>query len=136
MREWLTRRVGKARLLRWVLNLYPPYLGAGVRIRQISADFREVQVSMGLGWYNRNYVGTQFGGSLYSMVDPFFMLDVHGEPGARLHRLGQGRSHRFHRPGQGPGVCSVQHRPGVARRGLSADCQWREVPATVAGRDS
>jgi len=27
-----------------------------------------------LSWYNRNYVGTQFGGSLYSMVDPFFML--------------------------------------------------------------
>jgi hypothetical protein len=43
-------------------------------VRHISDDFRDVQVSMGLGWYNRNYVGTQFGGSLYSMVDPFFML--------------------------------------------------------------
>src|SRR3546814_16237242 len=29
---------------------------------------------MVLRWYNRNYVGTQFGGSLYSMVDPFFVL--------------------------------------------------------------
>lgn len=29
---------------------------------------------MGLGWYNRNFVGTQFGGSLYSMVDPMYML--------------------------------------------------------------
>ena len=66
----------KARLLRWAMNLYPPYLGAGVRVRQISADFRQVQVKMGLGWYNRNYVGTQFGGSLYSMTDPFFMLMI------------------------------------------------------------
>ncbi|MGX5221352.1 DUF4442 domain-containing protein [Pseudomonas segetis] len=64
----------KARLLRWAMNLYPPYLGAGIRVRHISADFQRVQVKMGLGWYNRNYVGTQFGGSLYSMTDPFFML--------------------------------------------------------------
>ena len=60
--------------MRWFMGLYPPYLGAGVRVRHISDDFRDIQVSMGLSWYNRNYVGTQFGGSLYSMVDPFFML--------------------------------------------------------------
>ncbi|WP_312224813.1 DUF4442 domain-containing protein, partial [Stutzerimonas nitrititolerans] len=52
----------------------PPYLGAGIRVRHISDDFRQAQVRMGLRWYNRNYVGTQFGGSLYSMTDPFFML--------------------------------------------------------------
>ncbi|MDY0249796.1 MAG: DUF4442 domain-containing protein [Pseudomonas sp.] len=64
----------KARFLRWAMNIYPPYLGAGVKVRHISPDFREVQVSMGLTWYNRNYVGTQFGGSLYSLTDPFYML--------------------------------------------------------------
>ncbi|WP_313223073.1 DUF4442 domain-containing protein [Stutzerimonas nitrititolerans] len=63
-----------ARLLRWLMNFYPPYLGAGIRVRHISDDFRQAQVRMGLRWYNRNYVGTQFGGSLYSMTDPFFML--------------------------------------------------------------
>ena len=64
----------KARALRWLMNLYPPYLGAGVKVQAISPDFCEVQVSMGLKWYNRNYVRTQFGGSLYSMTDPFYML--------------------------------------------------------------
>ncbi len=64
----------KARLLRWLMNFYPPYLGAGIRVRHISDDFRQAQVRMGLRWYNRNYVGTQFGGALYSMTDPFFML--------------------------------------------------------------
>ena len=64
----------KARLLRWLMNFYPPYLGAGIRVRHISDDFRQAQVRMDLRWYNRNYVGTQFGGSLYSMTDPFFML--------------------------------------------------------------
>lgn len=60
----------KARLLRWLMNFYPPYLGAGIRVRHISDDFRQAQVRMGLRWYNRNYVGTQFGGSLYSMTEP------------------------------------------------------------------
>ncbi|WP_339070398.1 DUF4442 domain-containing protein [Pseudomonas idahonensis] len=102
MREWLTRRVGKARLLRWVMNLYPPYLGAGVRIRQISADFREVQVSMGLGWYNRNYVGTQFGGSLYSMVDPFFMLMLMENLGRDYIVWDKAAAIDFIAPGKGP----------------------------------
>jgi len=68
------RLARKARFLRWAMNFYPPYIGAGVRVRHISADMRLVQVKMVLRWYNRNYVGTQFGGSLYSMVDPFFVL--------------------------------------------------------------
>ena len=64
----------RARLLRLGLNLYPAYLGAGIRVRHISPDFRQAQVKMGLHWFNRNYVRTQFGGSLYSMTDPFYML--------------------------------------------------------------
>lgn len=60
--------------LRRLLNLYPPYLGAGVKIEYISADWRELRVSMKLRWYNRNIVGTHFGGSLYTMIDPHLML--------------------------------------------------------------
>ncbi|MGZ0704597.1 DUF4442 domain-containing protein [Pseudomonas sp. L5B5] len=102
MRDWLARRVGKARLLRWGLNLYPPYLGAGVRIRHISADFREVQACMGLGWYNRNYVGTQFGGSLYSMVDPFFMLMLMENLGREYIVWDKAAAIDFIAPGKGP----------------------------------
>ena len=62
------------RLFKWLINLYPPYLGAGVKVEYISQDWRELRVSMTMRWYNRNYVGTHFGGSLYSMVDPHLML--------------------------------------------------------------
>ena len=62
------------RLLKIGLNLYPPYLGAGVKITYIREDWRELRVSMSLRWFNRNAVGTHFGGSLYSMVDPHLML--------------------------------------------------------------
>lgn len=102
MREWLTRRFGKARLLRCLMSLYPPYLGAGVRVRRISADFREVEVRMGLGWYNRNYVGTQFGGSLYSMVDPFFMLMLMENLGRDYIVWDKAAAIDFIAPGRGP----------------------------------
>jgi acyl-coenzyme A thioesterase PaaI-like protein len=57
-----------------LLNLYPPYWGTGIIVRSVSPDYREIVVQMKLLWYNRNYVGTHFGGSLYAMADPFFML--------------------------------------------------------------
>lgn len=59
---------------RRLLNLYVPYLGAGVHVTHIAQDWREVRVEMKLRWYNRNAVGTHFGGSLYAMVDPHLML--------------------------------------------------------------
>jgi hypothetical protein len=67
-------RLVSPRLLRFMANLWPPYLGAGVRIRHVAQDYRSVTVEMALSWYNRNFVGTQFGGSLYAMADPFYML--------------------------------------------------------------
>ncbi len=63
-------------LLKLGMNLWPPFLGAGIRVRRIAPDFREIVVEMPLRWYNRNYFGTHFGGSLYAMTDPFFALMV------------------------------------------------------------
>lgn len=57
-----------------LLNLYPPYIGAGIKITHLSPDWRELHVAMSVRWYNRNAVNTHFGGSLYSMVDPHLML--------------------------------------------------------------
>lgn len=60
--------------MRRALNLFGPYFGAGVRVESIAPDYSEARVSMALRWYNTNYVGTHFGGSLYSLTDPFYML--------------------------------------------------------------
>ena len=63
-------------LLRLGLNLWPPYIGAGIRVEHVAPDFRSVTVALAQRWYNRNYFGTHFGGSLYAMTDPFFALMV------------------------------------------------------------
>lgn len=97
-----SRLARKARFLRWALNFYPPYLGAGVRVRHISADLRLVRVKMVLRWYNRNYVGTQFGGSLYSMVDPFFVLMLMENLGPDYIVWDKAANIEFVSPGKGP----------------------------------
>jgi acyl-coenzyme A thioesterase PaaI-like protein len=63
------------------MNLWPPFLGAGIHVRSISADWSEAVVELRARWLNRNYVGTHFGGSLFAMTDPFFALLL-------MHRLG------------------------------------------------
>ena len=70
-----------ARLLRRGMGWWPPFLGAGIRVAHLADDFREAVVELKLGLLNRNYVGTHFGGSLYTMTDPFFMIML-------LHNLG------------------------------------------------
>jgi acyl-coenzyme A thioesterase PaaI-like protein len=57
-----------------LLNFYPPYLFSGIRVIGHSKDFTYFKVRLKLTWYNKNLVGTAFGGSLYSMCDPFFMF--------------------------------------------------------------
>lgn len=89
------------RFMRLLLNFYPPYIGAGIRVRRISHDFRELDVSMGLHWFNRNYVGTHYGGSLYSMTDPFFMLMVMKNLGPDYIVWDKAAAITFKRPGTG-----------------------------------
>jgi acyl-coenzyme A thioesterase PaaI-like protein len=66
----------KPGLLRLVMNLWPPFLGAGIRVLTISPDWRYAKVRLRCGLFNRNYVGTHFGGSLFAMTDPFWMILV------------------------------------------------------------
>ena len=63
-----------ANALRRMINLWPPFLGAGIKIKSASSDFRRFEIVASLRWYNKNYVGTHFGGTMLSMTDPFFML--------------------------------------------------------------
>lgn len=61
-------------LFKWFLNIYPPYLGSGISVKYIASDYRDIIIKMKMHWFNRNYVRTHFGGSLYAMTDPFYML--------------------------------------------------------------
>ncbi len=96
----LARWFGPHRFLR-VIGLWPPYLGAGVRVTRADADLRRIEVELSLRFWNRNYVGTQFGGSLYSMCDPFYMLMVMENLGPDYVVWDKAATIEFKRPGRG-----------------------------------
>ena len=88
-------------VLRWGMNLWPPYLGAGIRVRRIAPDYGEVVVEMKLGLSNRNYFGTHFGGSLYSMTDPFYALMLTNRLGPKYLVWDHSGSIEYLTPGRG-----------------------------------
>ena len=91
----------KAALFKTMINLYPPYLGAGIHIARISNDYRDLLVTMKLRFYNRNYVGTHFGGSLYAMIDPFYMLMLMQMLGPEYIVWDKSATIEFKKPGRG-----------------------------------
>jgi len=83
------------------LNIYPPFLGAGIRIKRLQSDWMAIDVEMKLRRWNANYVGTHYGGSLYSMTDPFFMLMLIENLGRDYIVWDKAASIRFRKPGRG-----------------------------------
>lgn len=84
-----------------LIRFYGPFLGAGVRPVEISEDYRYIKVEMPLTFYNKNYMGTQFGGSLYSMVDPWYMLMLIKNLGPDYIVWDKSASIEFKKPGRG-----------------------------------
>lgn len=89
------------RHLRGLLNLWPPFLGAGIRVTHLQPDWKAIDVEMKLRFWNRNYVGTHFGGSLYAMTDPFYMLMLIENLGPDYIVWDKSASIRFRQPGKG-----------------------------------
>jgi hypothetical protein len=92
---------GDAAQLRRRINLWPPFLGMGIRIKRIAPDMKGVDVEMKLRWWNANYVGTHFGGSLYTMTDPFYMLMLMANLGRDYIVWDKAATIRYRKPGKG-----------------------------------
>lgn len=124
------------RVPRKLANLYPPFLGAGVRVSS-DPEFRRIRAEIKLRWWNRNYVGTHFGGSMYTMTDPFYMVML-------VERLGRGyrvwlkeATIRFRKPGRGTIAAEFElSDEEVERIRAAADRDGRhEQPLRVEVRD-
>ena len=90
-----------SRSLRRAVNFWPPFLGAGIRVKHIASDMKAVEVEMKLSWWNANYVGTHFGGSLFAMTDAFYMLMLMANLGADYVVWDKAASIRYRKPGKG-----------------------------------
>ncbi|HTS07282.1 MAG TPA: DUF4442 domain-containing protein [Candidatus Eisenbacteria bacterium] len=86
--------------LRRAVNFWPPFLGAGIRVKHIAPDMKAIDVEMKLRWWNANYVGTHFGGSLFAMTDAFYMLMLMANLGPDYIVWDKAASIRYRKPGR------------------------------------
>lgn len=83
------------------INWYPPFLFSGIKVIDYADDFSSFKTRLKLTWYNRNLLGTAFGGSLYSMCDPFFMFIMLIQLGEEYIVWDKTASIEFVKPGKG-----------------------------------
>jgi acyl-coenzyme A thioesterase PaaI-like protein len=89
--SWLVRHIG------W----WPPLLGAGIKVVRMEKDLRAVDVEMRLTRWNKNYMGVHFGGSLFAMTDPFYMVMLTTNLGNEYVVWDKAASIRYRKPGKG-----------------------------------
>ncbi len=94
-------------LRRWI-NLWPPFLGAGIRVTRIAPDMKSIDVEMRLRWWNANYVGTHFGGSLFAITDAFYMLMLMALLGDEYIVWDKAATIRYRKPGRGIVRCEFR----------------------------
>lgn len=92
-------RVYKPKIVRFALNIWPPFWGAGIKIENISDDFRIVKVRLKIRWWNKNANRTQFGGSIFSLTDPIYALMLMGILGEKYFVWDKEASINFIKPG-------------------------------------
>ena len=118
------------------MALWPPFLFTGIRVVRLDDDFRFARVELRQHWYNRNYVGTHFGGSLFAMTDPFWMVLLMQRLGDGYRVWDQAAEIRFEKPGATSSRASASRStcdasPGARHRRMPGT--WKAPPSPRRG---
>ena len=84
-----------------LFNFWPPFWGAGIQIDKISDDLLYAEVVLKERPWNKNLNGTHYGGSIFSMTDPFFATMLKENLGSDYIVWDKAASIRFKKPGKG-----------------------------------
>ena len=84
----------------WSFYAFACYRGTGGRARYVAEDWSEVHLDLPLSRRTRNYVGTIFGGSMYSAVDPIYMVMLIRRLGKDYIVWDKSASIQFKKPGR------------------------------------
>jgi acyl-coenzyme A thioesterase PaaI-like protein len=131
----------RASTFRRLMNLWPPFLCNGIRVLSVSDDYREANVVLRLRPWNRNYVKSQFGGNLFAMTDPFWMLLVMQQLGSDYYVWDKAGAIDFVAPGYEDVYAHFRLEPTViealreAAAGGDKVLRWFETDvATASGK--
>ncbi len=72
----LKRFFSDAQIYKYGFNWSPMYRRSTGKVIEVSDDLHYVKVKIPISFKNRNYVGSIFGGSLFSATDPIYMIQL------------------------------------------------------------
>lgn len=99
----------KSWIFRVGMNWYPMFFGTGGKITFLQHDFKKSTLRLKLNIWTYNYVGTIFGGSQFSALDPFHMVLLINILGKGYVVLDKAGSIQFKRPGKGVLTAEVSY---------------------------
>ncbi len=91
----------KSRVTRILFNYVPMFWSTGAKVTYLADDFKEMHLKLPLSWRTRNYVGTIFGGSMFSATDVLYFLLVRKNLGEEYIVWDKASCIRFKKPGTG-----------------------------------
>lgn len=109
--------------VRAAMRFWPPYAAAGIRLVELADDYSSAVVELRLRPWTANFVGTAFGGSLFAMADPWWMLLMMRRLGPDYVVWDKAGEIDFHAPG----------RADVRLRVEVTDAMVEQVRAAAAG---
>ncbi|MFR9718034.1 DUF4442 domain-containing protein [Aeromonas diversa] len=130
--KWLFKR---AWCVRWALNLWPPFRGAGIKIETLSEDYRYCRVTLKSRWSTLNANRTQFGGSMFAMTDPIYPLMLMGYFRNHYFVWDKSGDIDYIKPGKGPLVAEFHLSDGtldeIARRTAGGEKYFPEFAVSI-----
>ncbi|SFS04834.1 Acyl-coenzyme A thioesterase PaaI, contains HGG motif [Dyella sp. OK004] len=124
---------------RRLMNLWPPFLCNSIRVQSLSDDWSEASVVLRLRPWNRNYVKSQFGGNLFAMTDPLWMLLVMHQLGSEYYVWDKAGAIDFVAPGREDVYAHFKLEPSVVDELRTAAAngekvlRWFETEIKTAG---
>lgn len=100
MTSWFSKFLS-LRVFVKLMSIWPPYFGAGIWISYVSKDLRKISVTLRSLPWNLSYRKTHFGGSLYAMTDPFYMIMLQHELGKKFNVWDKSSEVLYIRPATG-----------------------------------
>ena len=97
--EWVGRKVGTGRAFKFFFNISPMYRRSGGRIVEASENLDFIKIKIKLNYKTRNYVGTMYGGHMYSCLDGIYMVQLINLLGKSFVVWDKVATIKFKRPG-------------------------------------
>lgn len=70
----IANRKYSSKLLRKVMNFFPPLLVNRIKIVENDSDFMNLKVEVKYSWLNKNLQKAIFGGTIFSAIDPYYAV--------------------------------------------------------------